>query len=240
MSIRVMDWVWRQSKSRGVERLVLLAIADCANDEGEHAYPSIATLTSKAGIGESTTHRAIKALVDLGELRVTQNAGKRGTNLYAVIMDAGRGGSQSDTPGGPNLGPEPSVEPSERPSDSLRSSAARSSEVATVAPNAGVILAAYIDRCAVRPPGRVVGQLAKIIKELLDDSIPPRAIWNGLLAWGAKGSAPIALPGFVNAAANQAAIAASVPAPSTTDARATSILEAGRRLQARMDAEAGR
>ena len=86
----------------------------------------------------------------------------------------------------------------------------------------------------------MVGQLARLIKEMLDEEIPPRAIWNGLLAWGAKGSPPAALPGFVNATLNQTTImAVAVPAMSTGEARAAAAIEAGRRVQARLDAEAG-
>ena len=39
-----MTWVGDHSPVGGNERLVLLAIADCANDEGGDAWPSIATL----------------------------------------------------------------------------------------------------------------------------------------------------------------------------------------------------
>lgn len=38
-----MTWVWDQSTTAGNERLVLLAIADTADDHGGNAWPSIWT-----------------------------------------------------------------------------------------------------------------------------------------------------------------------------------------------------
>src|SRR5690606_6482867 len=47
VSVRAMSWVWNYSRSKPTQRLVLLAIADCANDHGAEAYPSNATLAAK-------------------------------------------------------------------------------------------------------------------------------------------------------------------------------------------------
>ncbi len=54
MSVRVMDWVWKHSRSAATDRFVLLAIADSAKDHGGGAWPSIATLVSKTGLAERT------------------------------------------------------------------------------------------------------------------------------------------------------------------------------------------
>jgi hypothetical protein len=97
MSVRVMSWVWESSLSEGIDRLVLLAIADCANDAGSHAWPSRASLARKCHIGDKTVRRAVLALVSLGELQVTENAGRNGANLYRVVMN--RPGSQDDPQG---------------------------------------------------------------------------------------------------------------------------------------------
>jgi hypothetical protein len=45
-----------------MEKLVLLALADCSNDEG-HCWPSAATLRRKSGQGERTVRRCIQALI---------------------------------------------------------------------------------------------------------------------------------------------------------------------------------
>lgn len=90
MSVRVMSWVWEHSVSIGAERLVLLAIADAANDAGREAYPAMATIARKANVDKRTAQRAVRALVQLGELSVQENAGPKGTHRYAVLMGQGR------------------------------------------------------------------------------------------------------------------------------------------------------
>lgn len=81
-----MAWVWGESRSRKTERLVLLAIADCAAEDGSNAYPSMAELMRKTGLSERGVQGAIKKLVELGELFVNANGGPRGCNRYRVIM----------------------------------------------------------------------------------------------------------------------------------------------------------
>lgn len=89
-----MSWVWEQSRAEGTDRLILLAIADSANDDGGNAFPSIETLSDKAKVSERTVQRSVRSLVLLGELQVIPNAGRNGTNVYRVRMDP----RQSDTP----------------------------------------------------------------------------------------------------------------------------------------------
>jgi hypothetical protein len=88
MSIKVMSWVWDHSRSKKIPRLVLLAIADCANDEGRDAYPSMAKLVQKTGVTERAVQTAILELSKLGELVVNRNGGPSGCNRYRVIMSA--------------------------------------------------------------------------------------------------------------------------------------------------------
>lgn len=87
MSVRVMSWVWEHSDSEGIDRLVLLALADQARDDGGNAYPSIALLARKAKVSTRTVQRSIRALVLLGEVSVDMNAGKHGVNVYTIRMD---------------------------------------------------------------------------------------------------------------------------------------------------------
>jgi len=91
VAIAVIEWVWNNSRSRHGARLVLLAIADCANSaDGTGAWPSIKELARKAAISPTAVHAAIRSLIELGELKVELNAGKAGptgtTNSYQVIM----------------------------------------------------------------------------------------------------------------------------------------------------------
>jgi thiol-disulfide isomerase/thioredoxin len=86
MSVRVMSWVWDYSPVGGNDRLMLLAIADNADDTGANAWPSIATLARKTRVDERTVQRIIRRLTDGGHLKVEATAGGRRSNRYTVVM----------------------------------------------------------------------------------------------------------------------------------------------------------
>jgi len=94
MSIRVMDRVWQHSQQSSGALLVLLAIADFADDEGV-AFPSIGTLARKARLSERQVQRVIAELVAAQELAVTPGKGRAGSHLYRVIV----GGPQQEARG---------------------------------------------------------------------------------------------------------------------------------------------
>lgn len=101
-----MSWVWDHSEASGIDRLVLLAVADHASDDGTNAYPAMSTLQKKTRVDERTVQRALRRLVDIGELAVRFGAGEHGQNVYRVIMNkittpAERHPRQSATPGNP-------------------------------------------------------------------------------------------------------------------------------------------
>ena len=83
-----MNAVWRESKSTGRSRRVLLAIADHQGEIG--AWPSIATIAKMVNASERSVQRDIKYLQTLGELRVeTQKApgnSQYKANLYWVTL----------------------------------------------------------------------------------------------------------------------------------------------------------
>lgn len=85
MSVRIMSAVWETSKAKDTELLLLLAIADHANDEG-YAYPKVATLARKIRMTERSVRRLTGQLVELGELEVTFSDSGRGPNLYRVLI----------------------------------------------------------------------------------------------------------------------------------------------------------
>lgn len=74
MSVRVMSQAWELPLTP-TEKLVILALADCANDEGE-CWPSIATIARKSNLGERSVQRSIQALKDAGHLSRNEVAGK--------------------------------------------------------------------------------------------------------------------------------------------------------------------
>lgn len=99
-----MSWVFKHSESRGNARLVLLAIADRANDDGTDAWPSIRTIAEKARVSERTAIRSVQALEELGELAVERSTGGHRSNSYRVVMDPARGDSLAE-PRADNLSP---------------------------------------------------------------------------------------------------------------------------------------
>ena len=85
MAISVSNWVWDHSRSRHAARLVLLAIADCARENGV-AWPSVAELKRKTGLGERAVQTAIIELGKLGELEIGYQQGPKGCNRYRLAM----------------------------------------------------------------------------------------------------------------------------------------------------------
>jgi hypothetical protein len=69
---------------------------------------------------------------------------------------------------------------------------------------AQTIVGEWLERVNKRPPSQTIGHTSKQIKNLLEDGIDPDDIRAGLSRWMAKGSAPSAIPGFVNEAMNAA------------------------------------
>lgn len=96
MSVRVSHWVWQYSPQKGSALLVLLAIADSANDDGGGAYPSTAKLAKKSRLSERNVQYIVRGLAAEGAIEIDWGAGPRGTNVYRVAMaDASQGGVQS-------------------------------------------------------------------------------------------------------------------------------------------------
>ncbi|WP_322754382.1 helix-turn-helix domain-containing protein [Frankia sp. Cas3] len=81
-----MTWVWGASATAGNERLVLLAIADTADDDGGNAWPSVATLARKTRLDARTVQRVIRRLAAGGHLLIETAAGRGGANMYTVVM----------------------------------------------------------------------------------------------------------------------------------------------------------
>jgi hypothetical protein len=115
------------------EKLILLVIADHADDYGENAYPGIARIARRASVTERHARRILHDLAARGLLRIDRQRGggidvraDRRPNRYAIIgvtQVSGRsanGGTptseRGDTGvrhGGTPMSSDPSVEPSE-------------------------------------------------------------------------------------------------------------------------------
>lgn len=80
-----MSAVWERSKQSSGALLVLLALADHADELG-YAFPSVATLAKKARLTERQTWNVIRALRAAGELTVEAGGGRGRSNRYRVTL----------------------------------------------------------------------------------------------------------------------------------------------------------
>ncbi len=83
-----MNAVFKHSQSKGAARLVLLALADEAGDEGYvTAYKrSQSHIASKANVDMSSVARVAKSLVELGELEILKGGKGRASTDYRIIL----------------------------------------------------------------------------------------------------------------------------------------------------------
>ena len=104
MSLRALTWVLYESKSEGNARLVMLALADNADEEGA-CWPAIPTIAHKARVSERTVQRCLRELAESGELVVAIGGGGRASNHYQLVMSSGDNLSPLEEPRGDNLTP---------------------------------------------------------------------------------------------------------------------------------------
>lgn len=83
MSVRKMAEAWEFSRHSGTHLLMLLAIADFADDDGR-AYPSVASLARKCRMKPRNAQTLLASLRESGELVIRNGEGPKGTNLYRI------------------------------------------------------------------------------------------------------------------------------------------------------------
>lgn len=104
--------VFRHGPTRPADRLMLLAIADHANDE-DLAWPGLARLAEKCAVGVRAASATIKRLEAAGWLHVTRGSGRQ-TSIYRLCLQHPRGAAHV-TSGVQPTSPKPSVEPPVEP-----------------------------------------------------------------------------------------------------------------------------
>jgi hypothetical protein len=82
MSIKIMSRVWEYSNQKGSDLLLLLAIADNADDSG-YCWPGITYLAKKVRMTERSIINIVRRLEQSGELIVQHN--RRNGNRYGVL-----------------------------------------------------------------------------------------------------------------------------------------------------------
>lgn len=83
MSVKVMAAVWECDALDASERLVMLSLADHADDSGR-CYPSIARLCRRTSMSDRGVQKVLARLVERGFIAIQQNAGQGGANLYRI------------------------------------------------------------------------------------------------------------------------------------------------------------
>ncbi len=97
MSVHVTSWAWKQPLVDHGQKLVLLKLADNANDDGV-CWPSQRTLAAECSMGERTVNRKIAELEAAGYLAIRRR-GKRKSNVYTLQVIGQSGVTlESDTP----------------------------------------------------------------------------------------------------------------------------------------------
>jgi len=95
VSVRVMSWVWDQQLPT-TKKMLLLAIADHADDEGNNAWPSKARLSQKVGVEPNRIRQLLRELEIDGWLVTNKQRGgtlntpsDRRPNLYSINTQRG-------------------------------------------------------------------------------------------------------------------------------------------------------
>ncbi len=92
MSIYKIVDSWKHSKAEGAALLILLAMADFANEDGI-CWPSITTLATRGRVHTRTAQRAVRELEQLGEIVCTKRGSGSSPSVYKVVVgEEQRGG----------------------------------------------------------------------------------------------------------------------------------------------------
>jgi hypothetical protein len=89
MSVKIMGGVWTLDLKAN-KLLVLLAMADHADDDGNNVFPSINLIAWKTGYSDKQVRRIIKALLKDGLLKMEKESKGRFANSYSIHLDKGK------------------------------------------------------------------------------------------------------------------------------------------------------
>ena len=174
MSIEALNWAWDQPVAKAANKLVLLALADHANSDGE-CWPSMKRIAERSDISPRHVSRAINELIDLG---LVEKANRRRHGGQYRGWDYRLNVQRTPASGGP---PRPVTSGHGRPSPAdtgVRSepSENRKEEPLAAAPPKSAakkdeLFEAVAEACSIdwrnlTPSGR--GPLNKAVKELRD------------------------------------------------------------------------
>lgn len=135
MSWQATAWVIENSSHKGSALLVMLMIANCANENGSDCWPSLPRLAKDTRLSKRQVLRVIEVLEKSGEITVQHSTGRHSNHYSFPLMNSdkmspfktspngdisGTNGDISRTNGDIAMSPDPSVERSVDPSLSAR------------------------------------------------------------------------------------------------------------------------
>jgi hypothetical protein len=85
MSIEAMNRVWKQSHSKGSDLLLMLALANYANDK-DFCWPGLESLTERTRMSKRNTQRSLVRLEEAGELYRVKHIGRGKKSFYIVAV----------------------------------------------------------------------------------------------------------------------------------------------------------
>lgn len=83
-----MSEVWKHAPVDQGTLLVLLALADAAEDKTRTCYPGVGSLSEKSRLGERQVQYCLQRLRDIGVITIQRNASPVKTNLYRITEAA--------------------------------------------------------------------------------------------------------------------------------------------------------
>jgi hypothetical protein len=89
MSIKLIDQVWSLDLKNEGEYLVLLALADNANDEGTQCYPSQRRITWKTGMSVRGVQAVLARLIKKGLVEILAKGNQYSPTQFALHLDKG-------------------------------------------------------------------------------------------------------------------------------------------------------
>lgn len=224
MSVRVIAIVLKQSEARMGARLVLLALADSAHDSGV-TWASQEALAAKTLMHRGSVNRALKELEAAGEIEVRKaQRGKLRINVYRIALHGIHAPSDDDIPFALDYPFTTSQVTTSQESHDVTEHAATTSQsvqgtalVLSLGVNrkgnrkkdlptdvgAREIVGHFVDETKAlggAVPGRVKGQVAKLVGELLKEGIGPAQVTAGVDLMVERRLHPSTLPSCVNEA----------------------------------------
>jgi DNA-binding transcriptional ArsR family regulator len=89
MSIKLITQVWNLDLAPR-EKIVLLKLADNANEEGTHCFPSIRRIAHETGKSVRSVMYGIKSLKEKGLVTVAMKGNQYSPNQYVLNLGAGK------------------------------------------------------------------------------------------------------------------------------------------------------